>query len=127
MTEQYNKKVLSQFPKEVYGLLPNEVKKGAEENQEDGGYDFDSVLQAWSREGQNNLKSIFDILNKEPKRIAQRQVFINRTQKLKEYCQNPKKYKNNSKDSKKLNLSDISKWILDEWKITTEGRKHLSS
>ena len=113
LTEQYDKKTLSQFPKEVYDLLPNEVRKGVEKNQEDSGYDFDSALQAWSREGQEKLEPIFNVLNKEPKRIAQRQVFISRTKKLKKYCENLEEHQDNSKD--RSDLSHTSDWILETW------------
>ena len=120
LTEQYDKEILSQFPKEAYEKaykkLPDELKNGVEENQENGGYDFDSILQAWSREGQEKLEPVFDFLNKEPKRIAQRQVFINRTKQLKDYCKDPQKHQI-SRD-----LTHISKWILEEWKkIGVEG------
>ena len=56
LTEQYDKDVLSQFPKEAYEKLPDEVKKDIKENAENGGYDFDSALQAWTREGQKKAR-----------------------------------------------------------------------
>ena len=124
LTEGYNEKVLSKLPKEVYDLLPNEVKNDVEENKENGGYNFDSALTEWSREGQQKLKSIFDALNKEPKQIAQRQVFINRTKKLKKYCQSSKEQRKN--EIKKLeDLSRLSRWIIKEW--NDKGVKELPS
>ena len=62
LMEEYNTKILSQFPKEVYKLLPDEVKEGVEENQEDGGYDFDSTLKAWSREGEDKVRTMLKAL-----------------------------------------------------------------
>ena len=115
LTEQYDKEILSQFPKEAYELLPDKVKEEVEENQDNSGYDFDSALQTWSRKGQKKLDPIFDLLNKEPKRIAQRQVFINRTKQLKDYYKDPQKHQNSS-NKKKSDLAHISQWILEEWK-----------
>ena len=115
LTEQYDKDILSQLPEEVYEELPNEMKNEIEKNQENGGYDFDSSLHAWSKEGKEKLESIFDILNKEPKRVAQRQVFINRTKQLKDYCKDPQKHQISS-NKKKSDLTHISRWILEEWK-----------
>ena len=116
LTEQYNDEILSQFPKEAYEELPEELK--VKEN-EGGNYNFDVALQDWSKDGFECLRKKFETINKEPKRITSRRVFISSTKELKKYCQDTQKDQNNKK--KKSKLSHLSKWILEEWSNSQEN------
>ena len=107
LTEEYNEEILSQFPEEVYELLPSELKIKKDEN---GKYDFASNLTEWTNEGRSKLSSMFEIINKRPNDLKKRRVFIAKTKMLKAYCDDRKREK---KITKKFNLSN---WILKEWK-----------
>ena len=117
LNEEYNAEVLSRFPEEAYNLLPNELQI---EPNESGEYDYASQIQEWAREGENKVKEIFDVINKEPKRVAERQVFISRTNKLKDYCETRKDNQEIEKerDRAQVKLSQLSKWIWDKWQQT---------
>ena len=113
LTEEYDEKILSQFPKEAFWLLPEEFKFVAHKN---GEYDFASALTEWANEGEEKVKNCFDSINKEPKRIAKREVFIGRTTRLKEYCEIRKNDKKIEEPAKaRIKLSRLSRWIWDEW------------
>ena len=117
LTEQYNAEILSQFPTEVYNELPEELPKelpdGVEKNQD--GYDFDTAIQEWTKEGQEKLDKIYEAINKEPNRMASRQVFISRTKEIKKLCTDPQKYYKDKQNKNKSKLSDVSRWIIEEW------------
>ena len=81
LTEEYDPRILSRFPEAAYQLLPNELKIDANDT---GQYDFAIQIQEWAREDENKVKEVFDAINKKPKHVAERLVFIGRTEKLKE-------------------------------------------
>ena len=113
LTEEYDAEILSRFPEEAFELLPEEFKFVANKN---GEYDFASALTEWANEGEEKVKNCFDAINKEPKRIAKREVFIGRTTRLKEYCETRKNDKKIEEPAKtRIKLSRLSRWIWDEW------------
>ena len=110
LTEDYNKEILSHFPKEVYEQLPEELKKS---NGSDNSYDFDNALIQWSQEGTIDKK--FDSIAKKAKKLTSRLYVLSCIKKLKEAC--TKKINNqNIKEDKKSKIKDVSKWVLDEWR-----------
>ena len=48
LTEEYDTEILSQFPEVAYDLLPLQLKKDVEQN-EDGSYNFNVALQEWTK------------------------------------------------------------------------------
>ena len=115
LTEEYDEKALQHFPKEAHDLLPDELKIDAGEGEE---YDFSSALSEWTNDGQETVRKIYEAINREPKRIAERQVFISRTKKLKDYCETREKGEEITEKpgGRGIKLSQLSKWIWDEWK-----------
>ena len=121
LTEEYDAKVLSEFPAEAFNELPEELQNEYNgEKKEKGTYDFSGKLIEWTNTGTGKVKEFFDVINKEPKLVAQRQVFISRTKKLKEYCETRKRTEKIEQESRtaKVKLSQLSKWIWDEWQQT---------
>ena len=59
LTEEYDEKILSQFPKEAFELLPEELKIDVNVN-ENGEYDFASALTEWANEGEGKVRKCFD-------------------------------------------------------------------
>ncbi len=115
LTEEYDTEELRRFPQEAYDKLPDELKEGIKPNNE-GECDFAGEINKWTEEGVEAVEEKFDAINSEPKRIRQRQVFIERTKKLKEYCELRKKGEEIKENNKaRINLSKLSKWILEEW------------
>ena len=111
LTEEYDAEILSWFPREAYHLLPDELKIAPNDK---GKYDFASALTEWGNEGEEKTKSMFDAIDKEPKRIRNRLFFIGKTKKLKEYC-DIRQGENIIPDEEKKNLENLSKWVWDEW------------
>ncbi len=122
LTEEYDAEVLSRFPQEAYELLPEELKISS---NEDGEYDFASALTEWANKGKETVKERFDAINEEPTRIDKELVFIARTRKLKDYCETRKNNQEikEEKAEAKVKLSQLSKWIWDEWR--QKGVKQL--
>jgi len=88
---------------------------GKDENS-DGSYNLDSVLKELATEGDSVVKQLFETLNEKPKDIAVNNVFITRTEKLKEYAQ--VRINNQTiteKDKDKVKLAQLSQWILEKW------------
>ena len=113
LTEEYDADILKKkFPQEAYDLLPDELKIEPDEN---GAYNFADALTEWANEGEKKVGNFFNAINKEPKRIAQRQVFIGRTKKLREYCEKRKNGDAILGEKKKI-LENLSRWIWDEWR-----------
>ena len=118
LAEEYDAEVLSRFPEEVYELLPEKLKKI--EPNENGEYDLHSALTDWIQEdaAEETVREKFDAINREPKRIGQRLVYIGRTKKLREYCNQllEKDDKIQEKQGAKIKLSKLSGWILEKWR-----------
>ena len=117
LTEEYNSEILSQFPKCVYDLLPEEFKKGVQINEQEGCYNFDIALKEWAKQ-RNILEQKYESINKKPKEIKNRLFVIERIKLLKKYC---KEYENKQqiphidKNSKnKDHLSKVPRWV-EEW------------
>ena len=123
LNEEYNSEILSQFPKCVYELLPEELKKDFEQNEQEGVYDFDTALKAWS-EKKDILKQKYESINRKPKEIKKRLKFINYTKMLKKYCVEDAKNLSKGKN-RKNDLSKLPKWMLKEW--MSEGVQGLPS
>ena len=70
LTEEYDAEILSRFPEEAYKLLPKELQ--FDSNVE---YDFASALTEWANEGKEKTRSMFNTIDKEPKRIRNRFFF----------------------------------------------------
>ena len=118
LNENYDAEKLSRFPECAYKRLPKELK--TEENTHKGRYDFDSALKDWSRDIETINKK-FEAISEEPKKIARELVMISRTKKLREYCEKRREGhqvedEKKKRKSKSDNLSNLSGWILDEWK-----------
>ena len=112
LTEEYHAKMLSQFPKKAYDLLPDELKIA----NENGEYDFASALIEWANEGEEKVREVYEAISKKPKCIAKRQFFIRRTEKLREYCEKRKKNEViEEKPKAQIKLSQLSARIWDEW------------
>jgi len=111
LTEEYDADVLRQFPKEAFDELPDNLKI---QQNDSGYYDFAGALTEWGNEGEAKVKSLYESLNKEPKRVRARLLFISRTDKLREYCLR-RKEGNTIPKEKQANLSRLSRWILEEW------------
>ncbi len=58
LTEEYDKEALSQFPREAYELLPDELKN---ENK-NGERDFANALTEWANEGEGKVRKYFDAI-----------------------------------------------------------------
>ena len=114
LTEEYDAGELSTFPEEVYNELPEELQSDV---KCDGStYDFASAITDWSQQGEKKVEELLETINKEPKHISQRQVFIKRTEKLREYCEKRINNENIQEAEKaKIKLSNLSKWIVEEW------------
>ena len=112
LTEEYDLERLRQFPKEVYDELPEELKSNLNNNDDE--YDFASALTEWTNEDQEKIKNLLEAINKRPKEICRRLVFIEKTNKLKEYCSMRIKG-DRIPEEKKKSLSQLHKWILEEW------------
>lgn len=116
LTEEYDAEILSRFPQEAYDKLPDEFKKIDPNANNKDEYNFAGKITEWTGKGVEKVKGKFDTINKEPKRIMQRLVFIGRTKKLKEYCESRKEgNKIDESDKEKIKLSKLPKWILEEW------------
>ena len=112
LTEEYDAEILSRFPEEAHQALPKELQIAAN----NGEYDFAVKIQEWAREGENKVKEVFDAINKKPKHVAERLVFIGRTEKLREHCQTRKSNNEINENNKaRVKLSQLSRWIWDEW------------
>ena len=111
LTEEYDAEILSRFPEEAYKLLPKELQFDSNNNVE---YDFASALTEWANEGKEKTRSMFNTIDKEPKRIRHRLFFISKTKKLREYC-HARMDDQKIPEEKKADLSRLSKWILEEW------------
>jgi len=60
------------------------------------------------------VKFLYEFIDKEPKRVRARIVFISQTEKLREYC-SLRKAGNQIPKEKGATLSRLSKWILEGW------------
>ncbi|MDD9806897.1 MAG: type II-B CRISPR-associated RNA-guided endonuclease Cas9/Csx12 [Gammaproteobacteria bacterium] len=111
LAEEYDADVLGQFPQESFDELPDNLKI---RQNDSGDYDFAGALTEWGNEGEAKVKSLYESLNKEPKRVRARLFFVSQTNKLREYCLR-RKEGDKIPDKKRANLSQLSRWILEEW------------
>ena len=120
LTEEYNKEVLSHFPREAYDQLPEELRNGT-----DNSYDFEIALTQWSQEGTIDKK--FNSIAKKAKKITDRLYIISCIEELKKACET-KINNQRVKEGKKSKIKNVSKWILDEWhKEGIEGLPQTNS
>ncbi len=112
LTEEYDSDILSQFPKEAFDELPSELKI---EQNDNGDYDFDSVLNEWANEGVEKVKPMFEAINREPKEIRRKLFIISKTKKLHEYCSTRVGGENIPEEGKRANLSKLARWVLENW------------
>lgn len=112
LTEQYSADILSKFPREAFGKLPDKLKQEIAESE--NGYDFANALTEWSNEGKDKIKPLFKSLNQEPQRIRKRLCYISKTEKLRKYCSTREKGEN-IPEEKKVNLSQLPRWVLGNW------------
>ncbi len=112
LTEQYDADTLRQFPKEVYKLLPSNLKDEFTIEHEE--YDFESVLTNWTNEGEKKIRDMFEALDEEPKRIRNSLYYINRTEALRDYCKNQLDDIITPKGTREK-LERIPDWIWDKW------------
>jgi len=111
LAPEYNAEALAQFPKEAFNELPDGLKIS---QNADSDYDFDDALTEWANEGEAKVKLLYEFIDKEPKRVRARIVFVSQTEKLREYC-SLRKAGNQIPKEKRATLSRLSKWILEGW------------
>ena len=112
---EYDADTLREFPKEAYEKLPEELKENITQNDNET-YDFALALQDWSASGEEANKK-YEVINKEPSCIKRELVVISRMEKLQDYCK--KRIEGteiSEKKNEKKGLSQLSKWVTDEWK-----------
>ena len=115
LTEEYDADILSQFPREAFEKLPNELQQVPPNDDDDDTYDYASALMEWANQDADKIKNMNEALNLEPKRIRTELLVIAKTEKLHEYCSS-RKDSNTVPEEKKTNLSQLSTWILEDWK-----------
>ena len=114
LTEEYDADMLRKFPRKAFDELPDNLKNLKIQQDSNGDYDFANALTERANEGENKIKSLYESLNKEPKKIRARLFFISKTDKLREYCLR-RKEGDKIPDEKRANLSQLSKWVLERW------------
>ena len=124
LTEEYDADTLSQFPREAFEELPNELQQAT--SNDDGSYDYASVLVDWANQSTDKIRIMNEALNLEPRRVRKELLLIAKTEKLHEYCSS-RKDGNTIPEEKKANLSQLSTWILEDWvKERIQGLPHPS-
>ena len=129
LQEEYDTEILSRFPEAAYKKLPEELQKDIKNNERDGEYDFSSTLEQWIQEdnAQEILKQKLKAINRKPQQIKNKLFVTKRTNKLKEYCNKratgEKIEEEKQKDKTAELLSELPKWVLDEW--TAKSVKNL--
>ena len=115
ITEDYDADILRQFPREVIELMPNKLKDEFTNNHEH--YDYASLLTNWTNEGEEKIRSMFEVLDEEPKRIRGNLIYIDRTDALRDYCKYQLADIVTDNKTKKLEkkLERIPFWIWDKW------------
>ncbi len=145
LTEEYDPEILSQFPKEAFEKLPEELKQEVIQN-DNSTYDFTSAIRHWIAKEQvkekyeainkkpKEIKEKYEAINKKPKEIKEKYETINKkpkeikeinrelylitcTEKLKNYCLLRKEGKEitDGKTKKKDTTFKASRWLLGEW------------
>ena len=103
LAEEYNADILSQFPREAFEELPDELKI---EQNDNGNYDYASALTEWSHEGVSKVKGKLDVIRSK--------TYM---EKLYEACtkfQASGKYAEGNRDSNKLSELDQDVFFLLE-------------
>ena len=123
LKEEYNPEALSQFPDDLLGYLPNELRQVSETGHESN--DYRSILEEWAYNNDlDKLKDAKTAINLEPNKIRKELVRISITETLHEYCFSQKeggKFPGKKKDK----LSRLSAWILESWlKDGVQGLPH---
>jgi len=118
----YNKEILSEFPKEAFNRLPEKIQEKLREykNKNDDTYDMDRAVDLANKGTKQEEELNLDEVKKQLDEVigkVKNNLFLYQTQKkLYEYCS---KRKNNEKipieNTKKQHLSQLSKWILEKW------------
>jgi len=121
LAEEYEADALAQFPRDAVDELPGSLKI---QQNVDGDYDFADALTEWVNAGEAKVESMYESINKEPKRVRARLFTISQTEKLREYC-SLRKAGNQIPKEKRAAFSRLSRWVLDEW--VKDGVQGLSA
>lgn len=110
LQEEYDAERLKETPKEALDLIVSNL--GIEPRE---GFNLADELISWTNEGAATVKRHCESICSEPDKIRKRLVFISRTEKLREYCVRRIDGNPVSQPSKKDHLSNLPRWILEEW------------
>ncbi len=120
LTEEYDAKILSQFPQEAYELLPKELTGGVEKNEE--GYDFASALTEWAQKGRKAVNGRFEAIQniKDYKKFKEIDAKIKKDlyfhsciEKISDCC-GQRIDNQKSRQKKQGELSKTPKWVIEK-------------
>ena len=121
LTEEYDSEVLKEFPSEIlnHNDFPTELKKKLSTNDlSSEPVNLHEKIQELSKNSKD-LEKVKELFDKEIKKITRPLCVIGRIEKLKKYCEKRKKdigQKIEEGKKEKGKLSELSHWILKEWK-----------